>query len=166
MNRRVGAVAGMVVALTALGVNAREAGAAGLGSLLSAQFVSIPESMVPSGNVTYDDATCPSESRCYVVGSGPDDGVITTTDDGGRTWTTSKLPATGQFTQFAVSCPTPSVCYVGANNLITGVVRPIKSAILATRNGGVKLEQPEFPDRRGHHIHRMRLDDAVRCRGK
>jgi photosystem II stability/assembly factor-like uncharacterized protein len=145
MNRRGLAVAGMVLALAAAGANARTANAAGLSSLLSGQFQSIPAAMLPSGGVIYDDATCPSESRCYVVGSGPGDGVITTTDDGGRTWTTSKLPATGQFTEFALSCPSASVCYVGGNNVTPNMHGPIVSAILVTRDAGASWRTDTVP---------------------
>ncbi|HEY6468753.1 MAG TPA: FGLLP motif-containing membrane protein [Candidatus Dormibacteraeota bacterium] len=124
------AVSGMLFAGIALGLSSHDASAAGLTSLLSKRFVSVPAAMLPPAGTIYDDATCPTDSRCFLVGSGPGGGMFTTTDDGGRSWVTSRLPFTRGLTDFALSCPTASTCYVSGSDLHG------TTAILATRNAG------------------------------
>jgi photosystem II stability/assembly factor-like uncharacterized protein len=103
-------------ALIAGGVASVTADAASLGDLLSGHFVAVPAAMLPSGT-TYDDATCPSDDRCFAVGSDGAGGVITTTDNAGRTWTTAPLPSTSGLNGYSISCPSASVCYVGGTDL-------------------------------------------------
>ena len=125
-------------ALLAVSANATTAEASGLSRLLEGHFVPVPSSTLPSGS-TYDDATCPGDSRCYVVGAGPAGGVITMTSNSGRSWTSASLPATSSYTEFAISCPTVSVCYVGATNA-TGA-----STIISTGSGGSRWATDPIP---------------------
>jgi hypothetical protein len=108
-------VAALFAVLIAAGAASVTAKAASFGSLLSGHFVPVPAAMLPAGT-TYDDATCPSDDRCFLVGADAAGGVITTTDDGGRTWTTAPLPSTSGLTDFSISCPSASVCYVGGTD--------------------------------------------------
>jgi photosystem II stability/assembly factor-like uncharacterized protein len=116
-------------ALITLGVVSVAADAASLGSLLSGHFVAVPAAMLPSGTI-YDDATCPSDDRCYAVGSDAAGGVITITDNAGRTWTSAPLPSTSGLRGFSISCPAASVCYVGGTDLKG------ETALLATHDAG------------------------------
>jgi hypothetical protein len=120
----------MAFACIAIALNSFSADAAGLTSLLSKAFVSVPASMLPPAGTIYDDATCPTDSQCYLVGVGPRGGILTTTVDGGASWASSTLPSTGVSANFAISCPSASTCYVAATDLRA------RSAIIVTRNGG------------------------------
>lgn len=120
----------MVFAAIAVAFTSSNADAVGLTSLLSKRFVSVPASMLPPTGTIYDDATCPTDSQCFLVGVAAEGGLLTTTSDRGRSWETSMLPSTRGFTNFAISCPSASICYVAGSDLRT------RSAILATRNGG------------------------------
>ncbi|HVC42854.1 MAG TPA: FGLLP motif-containing membrane protein [Candidatus Saccharimonadales bacterium] len=124
------AVSGVGCAVLAVALVSRNADAGVLNNLLSERFVPVPASMLPPTGTVYDDATCPTDSRCYVVGAGADGGIVTITDDGGRSWESSTLPSTRGFDDFSISCPSASTCYAGGSDLRT------TSAILATRNGG------------------------------
>jgi photosystem II stability/assembly factor-like uncharacterized protein len=126
------------VALLAVSATAVTAEASGLSRLLEGHFVPVSSSMLPAGS-SYDDATCPSGSRCYVVGAGPAGGVITKTSDSGRSWTSASLPATSGDSEFAIACPTASVCYVGAEDAADA------SAILSTRDGGATWRTEQIP---------------------
>jgi hypothetical protein len=59
--------AGVGVAIAAA-VAPIQVDAGSFGSLLSGRFVAVPATVLPHGSATYDDATCPSADRCYVVG--------------------------------------------------------------------------------------------------
>lgn len=124
------AVSGVVFAGIAVGMSSYDASAAGLTSLLTKRFVSVPAAMLPPAGTVYNDATCPTDSRCFLVGAGPGGGIFTTTDDGGRSWVTSRLPFTRGLTDFAISCPSASTCYVSGTDLHSS------TTILATHNGG------------------------------
>ncbi len=96
--------------------------------------------MLPPAGSMYNDATCPTDARCYVVGSGPDGGILTTSSDGGSSWTTSTLPFTRGFTVFSMSCPSVARCYVGATNLTTK-----QSTLIATADGGASWTRQSVP---------------------
>jgi photosystem II stability/assembly factor-like uncharacterized protein len=134
------AVSGMVFAVIAVALSSFSASAGGLMSLLSSHFVSVPAYMLPPAGTMYNDATCPTDELCYVVGSGPEGGVFTTTSDGGSTWTTSTLPFTRGFSIFSMSCPSAAQCYVGGTNLTTK-----RSTLLATRDGGTSWTRQPIP---------------------
>ncbi|MGA8014548.1 MAG: FGLLP motif-containing membrane protein [Candidatus Dormiibacterota bacterium] len=129
-----------VIAATAIGVGVSTivVDAAGLPSLVSGHFTAVPKDQLPAG-ATYDDATCPSESQCYGVGTGSTGGVITTTANGGRSWSSKSLPDTAGVTDFAISCPSASDCYVAGSAGTTSVM-------LATRNSGRTWARQTVPD--------------------
>jgi hypothetical protein len=139
MSRLTRAVAGAALALVACGVAATSVDAGGLTTLISGKFVAIPGSMLPSGTATYDDATCPSATRCYVVGTGDGGGILTTSGDAGRTWRSSALPKTSGQTDFSISCPSVSVCDVGGTNYSGG------TTLLTTRDSGTSWSVGEVP---------------------
>ena len=126
-----------VLSVIALGTTLWSAEAAGLRSLLSQRFVSVPASVLPPGQATYFDGVCPSESRCDLVGFAAGHGIVTKTDDGGRTWSTSTLSSTSQLV--AISCPSPSVCYVG------GTLSAGGATILGTRDSGATWTAQQVP---------------------
>lgn len=134
------AVSGVVGAAFIVALSSWTAGAGGLANLVSGRFVSIPAGMLPPAGTTYNDATCPADGRCYLVGSGPDGGIFTTTSDNGSTWTTSTLPFTRGLNILSMSCPTASRCYVGGTNLTTTA-----STLLATRDGGATWTRQAIP---------------------
>ncbi len=113
--------------------------AGSLSSLSSGKFVAVPESMLPSGTATYDDATCPSDTRCYAVGVGDGHGVLTTSGDAGRTWSSSALPNTSGQTDFSISCPSAAVCYVAGTNYSGG------TTVLSTANSGASWSVGTVP---------------------
>jgi hypothetical protein len=131
-------VAALFAALIAAGAASLAAGAASLGSLLGGHFVPVPAAMLPAGS-TYDDATCPSDDRCFLVGANAAGGVITTTDDAGVTWTTAALPSTSGLTDFSISCPSASVCYVGGTDYHGS------TTLLATHDAGATWEAGSVP---------------------
>lgn len=128
----------VALSLIALPTTFRDVNAAGLGSLLAQRFVSVPASVLPAGQATYIDGSCPSESRCDMVGFAAGHGIITATGDGGRTWSTSMLSSTSQLV--AISCPSPSVCYVGGSLSAGG-----GATILGTRNSGATWTVQKVP---------------------
>jgi hypothetical protein len=134
------AVSGVVLAAMAVALSSFSASAGGLTSLLSSHFVSIPAYMLPPTGSMYNDATCPTDELCYVVGSGPDGGILTTSSDAGSSWTTSTLPFTRGFNVFSMSCPSASRCYIGATNLTTK-----RSTLIATQDGGATWIRQSVP---------------------
>lgn len=61
-----------------------------------------------AGTTAFLDATCPSATRCYVVGGGTT-GTVAVTTDGARTWSSSTV--TGTTLLSAIACPTPTRCW-------------------------------------------------------
>jgi photosystem II stability/assembly factor-like uncharacterized protein len=139
MSRLTRAVAGAALALVACGLAVSSVDAGSLTSLVSGKFVPVAASMLPTGAATYDDATCPSATRCYVVGTGDGGGILTTSSDSGRTWSSAALPRTSGQTDFSISCPSVSVCYVGGTNFSGG------TTLLTTRNSGTSWSVGEVP---------------------
>ncbi len=156
-------LASAVVALIATGFAAVTVDASALGSLVTEHFVAVPTADLPAGT-TYDDATCPSDIRCYVVGGNAGGGVITTTDNDGRTWATTTLPSTTGLTDFSISCPAASVCYVGGTDY-TG-----DTTLLATHDAGARWTVGSVPADQivtsigcgaCEHVHRRREQQPV-----
>jgi photosystem II stability/assembly factor-like uncharacterized protein len=87
-----------------------------LSRVVAGHFAAMPPPALP-GAAQYDQATCPTASICYVVGSTPlakgvstvdAESLITSTHDGGTTWSTSTFPV-GYLG--GISCPTALDCY-------------------------------------------------------
>ena len=131
-------VVALFAALVATGTAALTADAASFASLIGEHFVPVPAAMLPAGT-TYDDATCPSDERCFLVGANPAGGVITTTNDAGRTWRTAALPSTSGLTDFSIACPSASICYVGGTDYRGG------TTLLATHDAGATWKVGTVP---------------------
>jgi hypothetical protein len=93
--------------------------------------------MVPGAPATYYDAACPSETSCHVVGSASGHGIVTSTSDGGRSWSTFVVANSNQL--LALSCPSVSVCYAG------GSVGGGGATIIVTRNAGTTWSAQPVP---------------------
>ena len=120
--------AALIVSVMALGSTSLAGAAAGLTGLFNTRFVAVPASMLPIGRATYYDAACPTETSCHIVGFASGHGIVTTTSDGGKTWSTLVVANSNQLV--AISCPSASVCYAGGGRSGGG------SGIIATRNAG------------------------------
>ncbi len=88
--------------------------AATLGDLLHRPLLTVPAHDLASAQTTYYDASCPSAERCYVVGVDAGKGVVTTTSDAGRSWSTQTIGGSSQL--FAIACPTAQTCYAGGGS--------------------------------------------------
>jgi len=101
------------------------------------------QEFVSSGVTNLSSISCPSSSQCYAVGSalyeapGTDgDSTLLESSDSGSTWSQESLPAGISYVG-AVSCPSPSTCYVVAygNSSYT---------LLATTDGGETWDEEPF----------------------
>jgi photosystem II stability/assembly factor-like uncharacterized protein len=126
-------------ALLAIALASVSAHASSFSALTSGHFVPVPVAMLPHGSATYQDATCPSDQRCCLVGAGSHGGILTMTADGGRTWATTALPSTAGLADYSISCPSASVCYVGGTDLVGATV------LLATHDAGSKWTVGHVP---------------------
>ncbi|MGH7640292.1 MAG: putative Ig domain-containing protein [Candidatus Dormibacteria bacterium] len=88
--------------------------AADLSDLLHRPLLAVPAHDLAPAQTTYYDATCPSAERCYVVGVDAGKGVVTTTSDAGRSWSTQTIGGSSQLV--AISCPAARTCYVGGGS--------------------------------------------------
>ena len=84
-----------------------------LSSLFGKQPSPVAKSELASGHAVYNDATCPSSHDCYAVGWSGSTGVVTTSTDGGRNWSTHAVPGSGGLN--AIGCATAQDCVVGGS---------------------------------------------------
>ncbi|MGH7642016.1 MAG: putative Ig domain-containing protein [Candidatus Dormibacteria bacterium] len=110
----------------------------GLSELFRQGISQVPSSALPVGHAVYNDATCPSASDCYVVGTAGGRGVVTTTDDSGHHWSTKTISGSGGLS--GISCPTSSDCYMGGSKPANAGAQ-----ILATTNGGQSWTAQSLP---------------------
>jgi len=93
---------------------------------------------LPAGIQTLQSVDCPSDSRCWAVGSTvgtakvPATAAVAATADGGTSWTVQSVPATVGYLS-GIACPTTRAC-TAVGQVGTAGAGP--GAVLTTQNGG------------------------------
>ncbi|MGH7706011.1 MAG: putative Ig domain-containing protein, partial [Candidatus Dormibacteria bacterium] len=109
----VGQVAEQTFTIWALRASSTLGNDKGLSELFRQPVSAVASSSLASGKAVYNDATCPSASDCYVVGTAQGHGVVTLTSDGGHKWSTQRVSGSGGLT--SISCSSASDCHVGGS---------------------------------------------------
>ncbi len=117
-------------------------------STQQAVFREVTAPAIPGAGAGYEAASCPSPTRCLVVGYTGTSSIVTETSDAGRTWTTVTV-ASGTSSQLdAISCPTATDCFAGG----AAGGRPV---VEVTHDGGVSWTAESVP--------RSALIDSISC---
>jgi hypothetical protein len=110
------------------------------------------------------NAACPTSTLCLAVGemSSAGFGLMLRSADGGERWANEPLPA-GTGPLWAVSCPTPTVCWAGAAGASEyPVTTPI--SLIHSANGGRTWTADAIPvSARGAEITTISCPDARHC---
>ena len=151
-SRRVAAAVALVIALAtaACGTAAAPTTGGGTGTPVAplAPFQgTFATAALPPGVQALRSVDCPSDARCWAVGStaatakGPAGAAVVTTADGGSTWTVQTVPATVGYLS-AVVCPAPRTCIAVGQSGSDGAG---PGAILGTQDGGTTWTEETVP---------------------
>jgi photosystem II stability/assembly factor-like uncharacterized protein len=104
----------------------------------------------PAGSGTLDAVSCASTSVCWAVGlppsgastSGGARALVIGTDDGGRTWSTTKVAVAGTATLMDVDCSGPKTC-MAVGSVAVGMAD--QGLVLATTDHGKRWTSVHAP---------------------
>ncbi|HEY6537828.1 MAG TPA: putative Ig domain-containing protein [Candidatus Dormibacteraeota bacterium] len=136
----VGQVAEQTFTIWALDSNSSLGSDKGLATLFRQAIGQVPSGALPKGTAIYNDATCPSASQCYAVGSASGQGIVTETSDAGQHWSTKTISGSGGLS--GIACSSASDCDVGG-------AHQAGAQIFVTTNGGQSWKAQSPPNSSG-----------------